>query len=631
MAYQTPLAIGPAPTNPPLGAGSVENWITAISNAKEALTVQGISGQVVVLDILGPTGQRVLSAFNPGNGQSVNIRSRNDNDTALNVYGNSATQAANPFNVFADSTHIAFAVLPSGAGTCPGAGTSSERFGSGSLAAGNSSLALGNGASAAGLNSLALGQGATVSGAATNGFAIGEGAVSTAVNAVAIGTLANAGATGAFCLGTGVVISVANGVGLGLSASVGGANGIAIGASAAAIGVDSMAFGAQAAAGHDYAKCFGVLAQSTATHQLIFGGMSSSGDYITDAYVGSNVTDPTPVAATWHASGGSGTNIAGANLTMAGGKGTGSAAGGELQLSTAPAGSSGTTLNALANYWALPSTGELQTRLLSSTSVNREVGRVYGAYVVSTDATRQGRLVLAATDYNANREGLRIEADGTNARVGVAGQAPTARLHLPAGAAGANLAPFKLTTGPLQTTAEAGAVEFATPTFYGTPVTTRRALGLSSDSVTSDTTVANSVAETTLFTGTVAANELSAGKVLRCRVYGRMSALVTDTVTLRFKVGGTTFLTIVSTAAAITGQEWSAEFVITCRTTGAAGTLISQVWAIINNSIQSAADSGTHTVDTTAAENVTVTAQWSAASASDTITLQQGYLELFGG
>jgi hypothetical protein len=45
---------------------------------------------------------------------------------------------------------------------------------------------------------------------------------------------------------------------------------------------------------------------------------------------------------------------------------------------------------------------------------------------------------------------------------------PTARLHLPAGATGANTAPLKLTTGSLNTTAEAGAIEFLTDQIYFT-------------------------------------------------------------------------------------------------------------------------------------------------------------------
>jgi hypothetical protein len=48
---------------------------------------------------------------------------------------------------------------------------------------------------------------------------------------------------------------------------------------------------------------------------------------------------------------------------------------------------------------------------------------------------------------------------------------PTARLHIAAGSASANTAPLKLTSGPLLTTAEAGAIEFLTDAFYATITT----------------------------------------------------------------------------------------------------------------------------------------------------------------
>jgi len=55
--------------------------------------------------------------------------------------------------------------------------------------------------------------------------------------------------------------------------------------------------------------------------------------------------------------------------------------------------------------------------------------------------------------------------------VGLAQTIPTARLHLPAGTATANTAPLKFTSGVLNTTPEAGAVEFLTDAYYGTITT----------------------------------------------------------------------------------------------------------------------------------------------------------------
>lgn len=58
-----------------------------------------------------------------------------------------------------------------------------------------------------------------------------------------------------------------------------------------------------------------------------------------------------------------------------------------------------------------------------------------------------------------------------NGNVGIGTASPTAVLHLKAGTATASTAPLKFTSGTLNTTAEAGAVEFLTDKYYGTITT----------------------------------------------------------------------------------------------------------------------------------------------------------------
>lgn len=84
-------------------------------------------------------------------------------------------------------------------------------------------------------------------------------------------------------------------------------------------------------------------------------GAATTGNYqfvvgpdIRDGYIGKGVTSATPQGFALNATGGSGTNIAGASLTLAGGKGTGNAAGGSVVIQTSDPGSTGTTLQTLA-------------------------------------------------------------------------------------------------------------------------------------------------------------------------------------------------------------------------------------------------------------------------------------------
>lgn len=85
----------------------------------------------------------------------------------------------------------------------------------------------------------------------------------------------------------------------------------------------------------------------TASNQFMVSGLW------TDAYFGKGVTNASPSAIRLHSNGGSGTNIAGGSLTLAGGKGTGNAAGGSILFQTSDAGASGTTLQTLATKFTI--------------------------------------------------------------------------------------------------------------------------------------------------------------------------------------------------------------------------------------------------------------------------------------
>lgn len=71
--------------------------------------------------------------------------------------------------------------------------------------------------------------------------------------------------------------------------------------------------------------------------------------------------------------------------------------------------------------------GNQEFRRTSSTTEGRLVAGIEATLAVSTDTTRQGRLTLSATDYNATREFLRGEADGTNPKIGFLGAPAAAR------------------------------------------------------------------------------------------------------------------------------------------------------------------------------------------------------------
>lgn len=155
---------------------------------------------------------------------------------------------------------------------------------------------------------------------------------------------------------------------------------------------------------------------------------------------------------------------------------------------------------------------------------------------------------------------------------------------------------------------------------------------------TADKTVGNTTTETSIIpTGdgflTLPANFLDAGDYLHFRVSGFIDTISAPDLTIRFKFGGTTVHTEVMTLATIPADQFfglEADFVI--RSVGATGSLsFSGNFQYSDGSVQKAVglvETGTITVDTTAADLIEVTAQWSAAAATNTITTQIFEIEM---
>ena len=74
-------------------------------------------------------------------------------------------------------------------------------------------------------------------------------------------------------------------------------------------------------------------------------------------------------------------------------------------------------------------------------------------------------------------------SSGVPIKMGINMTTPTARMHLPAGEAAASSAPLKLTSGTVQTTAEAGAIEYNGAFFATASDATRRPISLSNAAV----------------------------------------------------------------------------------------------------------------------------------------------------
>lgn len=149
------------------------------------------------------------------------------------------------------------------------------------------------------------------------------------------------------------------------------------------------------------------------------------------------------------------------------------------------------------------------------------------------------------------------------------------------------------------------------------------------------TTVANTASETAVGTMTIPAGDAVAGAIYRARVIANVSFLASAQLTWRVRLGGVAG-TLMATAGpttlsgtAQTNKESAVEVDLICATTGASGTWFCMLQEVRNtqdtgsvgaSGPQLGSSDGTIIRDTTVAQDFVVTAQWGAASASNTLT-----------
>jgi hypothetical protein len=157
-------------------------------------------------------------------------------------------------------------------------------------------------------------------------------------------------------------------------------------------------------------------------------------------------------------------------------------------------------------------------------------------------------------------------------------------------------------------------------------------------SATGTATVANTTTETTLLgtvngTKTLPANLFTAGKKVTVRVTGTIANTATPTINIKLKFGSTTIAeTTATTITAVSGtRRFVAEFEVTCRSTGASGTLqaggeFRYFTSATGQSVMEAAENLVSSFNTTTTHTVDVTATWGTADAANTISGTQATL-----
>lgn len=148
--------------------------------------------------------------------------------------------------------------------------------------------------------------------------------------------------------------------------------------------------------------------------------------------------------------------------------------------------------------------------------------------------------------------------------------------------------------------------------------------------ISASTTLANSNTETDLFTYTIPANTVASGEVFTFAVRGFFSTNgVTDQLTFRWKIGGTTILTFLTPLGfTFTNSTLSSDYDVTFRTSGVSGTEISFARWQADIAQSAKTETTTSTFDATSNIIVKCTGQWNNTSVNNTVTVAQGFVKI---
>lgn len=147
---------------------------------------------------------------------------------------------------------------------------------------------------------------------------------------------------------------------------------------------------------------------------------------------------------------------------------------------------------------------------------------------------------------------------------------------------------------------------------------------------TSTTTVTNTVTETTVYSYTLAANEMVADQRIMLNASGSITnASAADDYTIKIKLNGVLVHSLARVGGNVTNVGWRLLYEGTVRTIGSSGTYVDCTILSEGSISVSAAETTTHAIDTTVSNLFEVTVTWNNAKAGNTFSCTQGMLNFY--
>jgi hypothetical protein len=184
----------------------------------------------------------------------------------------------------------------------------------------------------------------------------------------------------------------------------------------------------------------------------------------------------------------------------------------------------------------------------------------------------------------------------------------------------------KIATDSLLVSPVAGTLEFYNDRMYLTNVGTQRAIDRTAGAVTSTTTVANTAVETAIFTGTLGANSLKVGNIIKVHCDGVVSnATTADDLLINIYIGSNLITTLDPAILLVTDAHWHLDGAMTIRTVGESGTMAYHIDLGLDT--VDTEEIGLSSIDTTTANDFMIKVTWDNAKAGNIFSLYQGYVE----